>query len=158
MQYPRRAALLAALFSLAACHREPPRSAPPSPPAAAAAPVPAPAAIGVHVASAPDSTAHARFTVTVAGSLELGIRAPFFAMRPDRSLILSTPADLLVNKGAGSAVIAATDPGAVLVVTSLAGAGAGAAATARGHAVRIERAGAAGPLTAAPLSTPEVKR
>ncbi|HVA57836.1 MAG: hypothetical protein WBQ26_15815 [Gemmatimonadaceae bacterium] len=113
---------------------------------------------GVHVASAANAMASLRFKVTVTGSLELGIRAPFFAMQRDKSLILSTPADLLVNKGTGSAVIAAADSSAILTVMPLDSSDVGVA-SARGHAVRIERVGDTRHLTAAPVSPlPKVKR
>jgi len=97
-----------------------------------------PREIGVHVAGAANDSARMRFTVTVVGTLELGIRSTVMAMRPDKSLLLSTPADIVVNKGAGSAVIALADSGSALRVTPLDPADS-AKATATARAVRLTR-------------------
>jgi len=120
-----------------------------------------PGEFGVHVASTRSDTARVHFTVHVKGTLELGIRSAIVAMQPDSSLLLATPADLVVNKGAGSAVVAAADSGVELSVTPLNHADS-AAATARGHAVRIARVGDTRHMTAAPVSespdSQEIKR
>lgn len=59
--------------------------------------------IGVEVFSS--DTIPARFTVTVAGTLQMGLRADNFEMLPDKSLMMTTPAALVVQKGEGSADI-----------------------------------------------------
>lgn len=136
MPRPTRFLTPLAFALAAACRREPPAkpAAPPPPPVTA----PSAPALGVHVAAAAADTLHVRFTVTVHGSLQLGIRAPMFAMRPDSTLLLVTPADLLVNKGIGSAVIAAADSGVALAATPLDSLSAPAAGV-RGPIVRFER-------------------
>ncbi|MDE3053610.1 MAG: hypothetical protein KGJ70_06975, partial [Gemmatimonadota bacterium] len=114
MSRPVRLLALPVALALAACRRQPPaQSAASAPP-----PPPLPAGFGVRVAAAAADTLHVRFTVTVRGTLRLGIQAPMFAMRPDSTLLLATPATLLVtNQGTGSAVIAAADSGVELVAT-----------------------------------------
>lgn len=116
---------IAAALLLAGCLPEPPKPPP---------------EIGVHVASGADDSARIQFTVTVTGSLVLGVRSRQFGMRPDKSLLLSTPADVVVNKGAGSAVIVALDSSGRLAISPLDRADS-ATATARGRAVRITRVG-----------------
>jgi len=147
MPFPvRRAALACALLSPAACLPAPPKP---------------PGEFGVHVASATSDTAHARFTVTVTGTLQLGIRSAIVAMQRDSSLLLATPADLVVSKGLGSVVITAADSGLQLAITPLDSADA-RTATARGHAVRMTRVGETRHVTAAAVSDtitlPEVRR
>ncbi len=132
MNHRHCAAVVFAALLATGCLPEPPRP---------------PAEFGVHVASAANDSARARFTVTVKGSLELGIRSTIVAMEPDSSLLLATPADLVVNKGTGSAVITAADSGAELSVTPLDRADS-AHATASGHAVGIARAGDSRHVTA----------
>ncbi len=114
------------------------------------APIP-PGEFGVHVASAKSDTTRAPFTVQLTGHLQLGIRARIVAMRPDSSLLLSTPADLVVNEGLGTAVLTAADSAAVLVVTPLDPADS-ARATVRGHAVRVVRADDTRHVTASPAN------
>ncbi len=108
---------------------------------------------GVHVASALSDTASAHFTVHIDGTLQLGIRSRIVAMEPDSSLLLSTPADVVVNEGLGSVVVAAADSGVVLVVTPLDRADS-AHATARAHAIRVARVGDTRHLTAMPDTDP----
>ena len=134
----------AALSLVAAC-----RNGAPPPPAA-------PAEFGVHVANAANDTVRTHFTVTVKGSLELGIRSLIVAVQPDRSLLLATPADLVVNKGDGSAVIAAADSGARLTVTPLLPADS-AQATAQGAAVLLTRAPDVRHVTAKAVTPPTPK-
>lgn len=137
MPLPRFAAALGALL-LAACLPDTPHP---------------PAEFGVHVAAAGNDSARAKFTVVVKGSLELGIRSTIVAMEPDSSLLLATPADLVVNKGFGSAVIAAADSAVDLQITPLDHADS-ARATARGHAVRLTRADSARHVTVQAVASP----
>lgn len=113
------------------------------------------------MATAGNDTAHAKFKVTVTGTLEFGIRSRMFAMEPDSTLLLATPADLLVHKGTGTAVVTAADSGDVLVITSLDPADS-ARVRARGHAVLITRPDTTRRLTAVPVpptrSIPEISR
>jgi hypothetical protein len=129
------AALLGALLATA-CLPEPPRP---------------PAEFGVHVSAAGNDSARAKFTVVVKGTLELGIRSTIVAMEPDSSLLLATPADLVVNKGMGSAVIVAADSGVELAIRPLDPADS-ARATARGHAIRLARVDSTRHVTAAPVA------
>jgi hypothetical protein len=45
------------------------------------------------------------FTLTVTGTLALGMRSEGFQVQPDKSLLLSTPAELVVTRGDGTARI-----------------------------------------------------
>jgi hypothetical protein len=62
-----------------------------------------------------DDTLPVIFTVELTGSLVMGARSDNPQMRPDKSLVLTTPAQLVVQKGEGSATITALKGGAVLV-------------------------------------------
>jgi hypothetical protein len=92
----------------------------------------------VHVVSAANASANTRFSVTVKGGLQLSIRAPMFAMRPDSTLLLATPADLIVNKGTGSAIIVSADSNVALVATQLDTLAAPPGAV-RGHVILLAR-------------------
>ncbi|HVB29910.1 MAG TPA: hypothetical protein VNE60_00120, partial [Gemmatimonadaceae bacterium] len=61
------------------------------------------------MANAANDSTRAKFFVAIKGSLQLGIRSMIVGMRPDSSLVLAAPADLVVNTGNGSAVITAAD-------------------------------------------------
>jgi hypothetical protein len=54
-------------------------------------------------------TVPARFVMTVTGSLAIALRSNNFYMRPDKSLVLETPATLLIQKGEGTATIEVLD-------------------------------------------------
>ncbi|MHB1864351.1 MAG: hypothetical protein ACYCVL_15460 [Gemmatimonadaceae bacterium] len=114
-------------------------------------PPPPPAEVGVHVANAANDSTRAKFFVAIKGSLQLGIRSMIMGMRPDSSLVLAAPADLVVNAGNGSALITAADPGVILRITPLDRADS-AQATVTGRAVRIERQGNARHVTAVPVA------
>ena len=132
--HARRLALALACAAACAvgCRRQPP---------------PPPAEVGVHVANAANDSTRAKFFVAIKGSLQLGIRSMIVGMRPDSSLVLAAPADLVVNTGNGSAVITAADSGVELRITPLDRADS-AQATVTAHAVRIERQGNARHVTA----------
>ncbi len=55
------------------------------------------------------------FTVTVAGSLAIGVRSESFQMRPDKSLVLSTPAEMVIARGDGTARIESVNGGRLAV-------------------------------------------
>ena len=55
------------------------------------------------------------FTVTLTGSLALGLRSEGFHMRPDKSLVLTTPAELVVQRGDGTARIESLQGGRLAV-------------------------------------------
>ncbi|HJQ19202.1 MAG TPA: hypothetical protein VJ867_02565 [Gemmatimonadaceae bacterium] len=63
--------------------------------------------VGVDVFST--DTLPARFVVNVTGTLAIGLRANNFYMRKDKSLVLETPASLIIQKGAGTATISTLD-------------------------------------------------
>ena len=69
------------------------------------------------------------------------------------TVMLATPADLVVNKGLGSVVVSAADSGGLLAVTALDRADS-AHATVRAHAVRVARVGNTRHVTASPASHP----
>ncbi len=72
-----------------------------------------PVEYGVSVFST--DTIPVEFTVTVTGSLGLGLRADGFQMRPDKSLVLATPAQMLVSSGDGTARIESIKGGRLAV-------------------------------------------
>lgn len=63
--------------------------------------------IGVDVFS--NDTIPALFEVNVTGTLAIGLRSNGFHMRPDKTLVLETPASLVIQKGAGTATINTLD-------------------------------------------------
>jgi hypothetical protein len=65
-----------------------------------------PAEYGVSVFST--DTLPVTFTVTLTGSLALGLRSENFRMLKDKSLVLSTPAEMVVQRGDGTARIVST--------------------------------------------------
>jgi len=74
---------------------------------------PRPPEFGVSVFA--DDTLPVVFSVDLTGSLVMGVRSDNLQMRPDKSLLLTTPAQLVVQKGEGSATITALKGGAILV-------------------------------------------
>jgi hypothetical protein len=74
---------------------------------------PRPPEFGVSVFA--DDTLPVVFTVELTGSLLMGARSDNPQMRPDKSLLLTTPAQLVVQKGEGSATITALKGGTMLV-------------------------------------------
>lgn len=72
-----------------------------------------PVAYGVSVFST--DTVPVAFTITVTGSLALGLRADGFQMQPDKSVILTTPAQMLVQEGDGTVRIESARGGRLAV-------------------------------------------
>ena len=72
-----------------------------------------PAEYGVSVFST--DTLPVVFTLTLTGSLALGMRSDGFKMRPDKSLVLTTPAELIWSRGDGTARIATVRGGRLAV-------------------------------------------
>lgn len=54
-------------------------------------------------------TLPARIYMNLTGTLQMGLRADSFYTTPDKSLILGTPASLIIQKGAGTATILSID-------------------------------------------------
>lgn len=76
------------------------------------------------------------FTVTLTGSLGLSLRSEGFQMRPDKSLVLTTPAQMTVARAGGTARIESMRSGR-LAVTSI-GVGSGAdSSTVEGQVVML---------------------
>jgi hypothetical protein len=63
--------------------------------------------LGVDVFS--DDTLPTQFTVTLSGTLVMGLRSQNFYMRKDKSLVLITPGSLVIQEGQGSATIESLD-------------------------------------------------
>ena len=63
--------------------------------------------LGVDVFS--DDTLPAQFTVTLTGTLVMGLRSQNFYMRPDKTLVLLTPGSLVIQEGEGVATIESLD-------------------------------------------------
>jgi hypothetical protein len=55
------------------------------------------------------------FSVTLTGSLALGLRSDGFMMQPDKSLLLTTPAQMTVSRGDGTARIVSVKGGPLAV-------------------------------------------
>jgi hypothetical protein len=82
-------------------------------------------------------TVPATFTVTLTGTLALGLRSDGFKAMPDKSLQLTTPAQMLVQRGDGSARIISIK-GARLAVQPLGVTDSSAdTATVEGHVVML---------------------
>ena len=63
--------------------------------------------VGVDVFSA--DTAPARLGIVVSGTLEIGLRADQMYTAPDRSIVLQTPATLVIQRGEGAATVSSLD-------------------------------------------------
>jgi predicted small secreted protein len=63
--------------------------------------------LGVDIFS--DDTLPTRFTVTLSGTLVMGLRSQSFYMRKDKSLVLVTPGSLVIQEGEGTAMIESLD-------------------------------------------------
>jgi len=74
---------------------------------AACTPEPAQPEFGVDVFA--NDTVPTKFVVTLSGNLSMAVRSNQLYMRPDQSLVLETPGSLIIQRGSGSAVIAAFD-------------------------------------------------
>lgn len=86
---PMSIALASVWLASAACARETPRE------------------VGVDVFS--NDTIPVKFVVTLTGTLGMALRANNFYLRADKSLVLETPGSLIVQRGEGTALIAAFD-------------------------------------------------
>lgn len=107
--------------------------------AALAACEPRPPEFGVSVFA--DDTVTVAFTVSLSGSLVMGLRSDVYQMRPDKSLLMTTPAELIIQRGAGTAVIKSLRGGRLVVQPLGAGPDSTATASAEGLVVRVERRG-----------------
>jgi hypothetical protein len=63
--------------------------------------------LGVDVFS--DDTLPTQFTVTLTGTLVMGLRSQNFYMRKDKTLVLITPGSLVIQEGNGTATIESLD-------------------------------------------------
>lgn len=90
----RQLLLLVSAALLAACNERPPE-------------------YGVSVFST--DTLPVVFTLSLTGSLALGMRSEGFKMRPDKSLVLTTPAELIWSRGDGTARIETVRGGRIVV-------------------------------------------
>src|SRR5262249_9577338 len=68
-----------------------------------------PAEFGVSVFSA--DTVPVNFEMTVTGGLVIGLRARTFRPRADKTLLLTTPAQLIIQNGEGTATITSVSGG-----------------------------------------------
>ena len=79
------------------------------------------------------------FTVTLTGSLALGLRSEGFQMQPDKSLLLKTPAEMVVQRGDGTARIVAVSGGRLAVQPLGVSADSADTATVEGHVVMLAK-------------------
>jgi hypothetical protein len=125
MLYPfvwRHAAAVLGAALLAACRSRPPE-------------------FGVSVFA--DDTVAVAFTVSLTGSLVMGLRAESFKMRPDKSLQMSTPAELIVQSGEGTALIESLDGGRLAVQPLGLHPDSGGTSSAEGRVITLARVGEA---------------
>jgi hypothetical protein len=81
------------------------------------------------------------FTMSLTGSLAIGIRAEGFRMQPDKSLIVSAPAQLIVQRGEGTATITSLSGGRLAVQPLGLPPGSPDSLAAEGRVVTLTRAG-----------------
>jgi hypothetical protein len=88
-----------------------------------------------------DDTLPVIFTVELTGTLVMGLRSDGFRMRPDKSLVMTTPAQLIINKGAGTATITSLRGGNILVQPLGVKPDSGDTSSALGMVVKLARTG-----------------
>lgn len=96
-----------------------------------------PPEFGVSVFAA--DTVPATFTVAVAGSLVMGLRSEVFHMRPDKSLMMTTPAELIIQNGDGEATISSLSGGRLVVQPFGVNPDSGDTSSAQGLSVKFTR-------------------
>ena len=117
---PARSALLALTVAVAACTRETRE-------------------VGVDVFA--NDTIPVKFVVTLTGSLAMALRANNFYLRPDKSLVLETPASLIVRTGEGTAMVASFDSTKKIAIAPIGTAPDSADAAVVGTVVKVTRVG-----------------
>ena len=110
------------LVLLAACVPEPPRQE-----------------FGVDVFS--NDTIPAKFIVSLGGNLSLAIRSNVLYMQRDSSLVIETPASLIVKAGSGTGTITAYDTTRRIAVTPMNGSPDSTDAAVVGTVVKLTRIG-----------------
>lgn len=88
-----------------------------------------------------DDTLPAIFTVSITGSLGIGLRSEAYQMQPDSSLIMTTPAQLIIQLGAGTAIITSLHGGRLAVQPIGVSADSAELVTVEGTVVKLVRAG-----------------
>lgn len=81
------------------------------------------------------------FTVSLTGGLVMGLRSQNFHMQPDKSLIMTTPAQLIIQRGEGTATILSVSGGRVVVQPLGINPDSADTSSAEGHQVKLSRAG-----------------
>jgi len=107
---------------------------------AACTPERPPPEFGVDVFS--NDTTPVKFVVALDGNLSLAIRSNSLYMQRDRSLVIETPASLIVQSGVGTGRIAAYDSTQRIVVAPMGANPDSSDASVIGRVVRVRRAGA----------------
>jgi hypothetical protein len=100
---------------------------------------PRPEEFGVSVFA--NDTLPVRFEMEMLGGLEIGIRASGFTPGRNRTLIMTTPAQLLVQRGEGTAIIRSLAGGAMIVQPIGIKPDSGDTSSALGTEVKLVRAG-----------------
>ena len=98
-----------------------------------------PPEFGVSVFAA--DTLPVTFTVSLKGSLVMALRSKNFHMRPDKSLIMLTPAQLLIQRGEGTASIESVFGGRIVVQPLGVNADSADTSSAEGLTVQLARKG-----------------
>ena len=101
----------------------------------------APPEFGVSVFA--NDTTPVQFAMDVTGTLVMGIRANGFDPGPNKTLFMTTPAQLLVQKGEGTATITSLKGGALLVQPLGVKPDSGDTSSAQGLVVKLARTGTA---------------
>lgn len=81
------------------------------------------------------------FTVSLTGPLVMGLRSQNFQMRPDKSLLMATPAELIIQSGDGTALITSLSGGRLVVQPLGVNPDSADTSSAEGLAVKLLRTG-----------------
>lgn len=100
-----------------------------------------PPSFGVSVFA--DDTVTVAFTVSVTGTLVMGLRSDVFQMRPDKSLLMTTPAELIIQRGEGTALIESLRGGRLAVQPLGVNPDSADTLSAEGHVIKLVRTGEA---------------
>jgi hypothetical protein len=94
---------------------------------------------GVDVFS--NDTTPAKFIVSLGGNLSLAVRSNSLYMQRDKSLVIETPASLIVHSGAGTGTITSYDSTRRIVVTPMNASPDSTDAGVVGRVIRVVRVG-----------------
>jgi hypothetical protein len=88
-----------------------------------------------------DDTVTAMLTVSVTGTLQVGVAGEGFLVRPDRSFIVGTPASLTISGGVGTATITSVNKQRIAAVPQGLPPDSAEKATVTGTTLKVSRMG-----------------